>query len=380
MKRSRWMGKTKLAALDLTPSIHHWLSPGSLAGGVLAATPSAKRRSTIIMTYAIAFKAFVCIIFHMTSRKDLKIIDYHGFNFLQSKSCGIAPYFMNQLAMRIHKKKATNVVFTGEAGIGKSYLAINVARIAEGRYKDSNDNWKDRFTIDQVVFTFSDFMTQLLKLKMGKVIVFDEPSYAIGKREWYRKLNQALTKTIESFRYKIHPLFLPVINKSLLDKTIRDHLIQFQVNVTARGIATVYRLRPSQFKDKTYHENLCDLHHGMLDLNECMKTGGFEKPRSSCLGCKFIETCMVFRAQYERKKALIQDSRYAQAKEQAEKTESKMLSIPELETLAEELRGIWFIDNRIHVQKLRIALREAHNIQISMNKAYELKAALEFHN
>jgi len=308
------------------------------------------------------------------------MINYHGFQMPQSKSRGVGPYFLNQLAMRIHKKKATNVVFTGEAGIGKSYMATNIARITEGRYKTESGEIKDRFTIDQVVFTFSDFMTQLLKLKMGKVIVFDEPSYAIGKREWYKKLNQALTKTIESFRYKIHPLFLPVINKSLLDKTIRDHLIQYQVNVTSRGRATVYRLRPSQFKDKTYHENLCDLHHGMLDLNECMKTGGFKEPRNSCLGCKFIETCQVFRAKYERKKALIQDSRYEQAKEQAEKTESKMLSIPELETLVEELKGIWFIDNRIHVQKLRIALREAHNIQISMNKAYELKAALEFHN
>jgi len=326
-------------------------------------------------------KSLLYIIFHMSSPKDdFKMINYHGFWMPQSKSRGVGPYFLNQLAMRIHKKKATNVVFTGEAGIGKSYMATNIARMVEGTYKTESGEWKDRFTIDQVVFTFSDFMTQLLKLKMGKVIVFDEPSYAIGKREWYKKLNQALTKTIESFRYKIHPLFLPVINKSLLDKTIRDHLIQFQVNVVARGKATVYRLRPSQFKDKTYHENFCELHHGMLDLNECMKTGGFDKPRSSCLGCKFIETCQVFRAKYERKKALIQDSRYEQAKEQAEKTESKMLSIPELETLAEELKPIWFIDGRIHVQKLRIALREAHNIQISMNKAYELKAALEFHN
>lgn len=316
----------------------------------------------------------------MTTGDDIKMINYHGFWMPQSKSSAVGPYFLNQLAMRIHKKKATNVVFTGEAGIGKSYLAMNIARMVEGRYKTQEGMWKDRFTIDQVVFTFSDFMTQLLKLKMGKVIVFDEPSYAIGKREWYKKLNQALTKTIESFRYKIHPLFLPVINKSLLDKTIRDHLVQYQVNVTARGRATVYRLRPSQFKDKTYHENFCDLHHGMLDKKECMKTGGFKKPKNSCLDCKSIETCMVFRAQYERKKALIQDSRYEQAKEQAEKTESKMLSLPELEELAKELKDIWFIDNKISVQRLRIALREAHNIQISMNKAYELKAALEFHD
>ena len=275
---------------------------------------------------------------------------------------------------------ATNIVFTGEPGIGKSYLAIDVARVAEGSYRTASGEIKDRFTIDQVVFNFSDFMDLVLRLKSGKIIVFDEPSYAIGKREWYKKLNQALTKTIESFRFKVHPLFIPVVNKSLLDKTVRDHLVQFMVNVTGRGKANVYRLRPSQFKEKTYHEFFCELIYRMPDLKECMKTGGFPKPRSSCLGCSFIETCQVFRAQYERKKREIQDARYEQVKEQAERIESRILSISELEKIAVKLSSEWFIDDRIHVQRLRIALADAHNIQISLNKAYQLKAALEAHN
>ena len=75
---------------------------------------------------------------------------------------------------------ATNVVFTGEPGIGKSYMAIAVARMLEGLTTEG----KDRFSVDQVVFTFSEFMDLVLRLKSGKIIVFDEPSYAIGKREW----------------------------------------------------------------------------------------------------------------------------------------------------------------------------------------------------
>lgn len=218
-----------------------------------------------------------------------------------------------------------------------------------------------------------------MTLKSGKIIIFDEPSYAIGKREWYKKLNQALTKTIESFRFKVHPLFLPVINKGLLDKTIRDHLVQFQVNLTDRGKATVYRLRPSQFKEKTYHESFCEIHYGMMDMEICQKNLG-GKPRKSCLSCKLIETCQVFRAQYERKKRDIQDARYDQAKEDAEKAESKILSISELEKIAVELSPQWFIDKKINVQRLRVALADAHSIQISMNRAYQLKAALEAHN
>jgi hypothetical protein len=302
-----------------------------------------------------------------TEKSELKLVAYNGFRVLQSKALGIGPYFFNALAHRIHEKMATNVVFTGEPGIGKSYMAIQTARVLEGLTK----NGKDRFSIDQVVFTFSEFMDAVLRLKSGKIIVFDEPSYAIGKREWYRDLNQALTKTIESFRFKVHPLFIPVVNKCLLDKTVRDHLIQFQVNVIGRGRGTVYRLKASQFMEKTYHEHFCQLHYRMFDAELCHK--------DTCLDCNEIETCMVFRAQYERKKAEIQDSRYESAKEQAERVESKTLGIAELETLALGVKDQWLIDDRINVQRMRIALRDAHGVQISLNRAYQLKASLETH-
>lgn len=305
----------------------------------------------------------------------LKLINYHGFQVLESAGMGVGPYFWNALAHRLHEKMATNVVFTGEPGIGKSYMAIDTARILEGLTPEG----KDRFTIDQVVFTFSEFMDLVLRLKSGKIIVFDEPSYAMGKREWYRELNQALTKTIESFRFKIHPLFLPIVNKGLLDKTIRDHLVQYMVVVYGRGKGTVYRLKASQFQEKMYYEHFCSLGYRMFDLAECKATNGVEA-KASCLGCDKIMTCMVFRAQYERKKAEIQDSRYESAKEQAERTESKMLGIGELETMAIELKDQWFINDKIHIQLLRIALKDTHGINISQNRAYLLRGALIAHN
>ena len=35
-------------------------------------------------------------------------------------------------------------------------------------------------------------------MKMGKCIVFDEPSYALGKRDWYKEIQKVLVHTIES--------------------------------------------------------------------------------------------------------------------------------------------------------------------------------------
>jgi hypothetical protein len=117
-------------------------------------------------------------------------------------------------------------------------------------------------------------MKLVTKLKMGKILIFDEPSYSLSKREWFKDANKILCKTIESMRFKIHPLFLCIINKSLLDKSIRDHLIQYQVNVIDRGRANVYKLSPSQFQDKMYHGTFCQIHHGLLDLDECARVRG----------------------------------------------------------------------------------------------------------
>jgi len=299
---------------------------------------------------------------------QLKLVNFHGWEFLQSGRLGVGPYFSSALQHRINKKLATNIVVCGEPGIGKSYETMDLCRVLEGL----TPSGKDRFSLDQVVFTYAQFMDLVLKLPSGKPIIFDEPSYAMGKREWYKELNKALTQTIESFRFKVHPLFIPIINKVLLDKIIRDHLIQYQVHVTDRGKATVYRLKPSQFIEKIYHEHFCELHYKLFDNDQC--------DRESCLGCNKVYECQLFRARYERKKAEIQDSRYESAKEQAERTESKMRGIAELETLAIELKDQWLIDEHINVQRLRVALRDVHGIQISLNRAYQLKASLEAHN
>jgi len=309
----------------------------------------------------------------MSAPKDLKMIRYRGFWMPQSASCAVGPYFFKEIRRRLNAKMATNIIFVGEPGISKSYLAMDVARVIEGRFKSKKTGeWVDRFDISQVVFTFSDFMNLVTTLKSGKIIILDEPSFAIGHRDWYRKVNQIIAKTIESFRFKIHPLFLPIANRNLLDKTVREYLIQFMVDVKDRGEATIYRLKPSQFKDKTYYQNFCIIKQGMLDMDKCSK--------DSCLGCPELNDCQIFRALYEKKKASIQDSRYEESKEHAEKTESRIMSLSELERISVSLSSEWFIDERINVQRLRIALADAHNIHISLNKAYQLKAALIAHN
>jgi len=270
---------------------------------------------------------------------------------------GYFPYFQLILKSRVSQKKAVNVVVSGEAGEGKSYMALTLAKLLDSR-----------FTIDQVIFTYSNYMKRLRKLGMGRAIMFDEPSYAMGKRDWYKQINKVLVQTIESQRFKVHPLFIPIINKALLDKTIRDHLIQFQVSMADRGRAEVYRLQASQFEEKTYYHYLCDLEYPMLGF--C--------PRDSCLGCRKFKGCPELRAQYERKKSIIQEKRYEQGEEDAAKIETKEFTIPQLGQIAYSLR-IQFTkdDGRINLRKMRYVLRKRLKLHIGSNKGYDIKQWLE---
>lgn len=274
----------------------------------------------------------------------------------------IYPRFSMTIRHRIRQKRATNVVISGEGGIGKTYNAIDICR-----------GLSKKFTIDQVVFRYDQFLEAVLYTPMGVPIVFDEPSYAMSKRDWYKELNQALVKTIESFRFKVHPLFIPIINKSLLDKTIRNYLLQFQIVIQDRGKGTVYRLSPSPFQDKTYQSFFCSLRYPLFDRHLCNK--------NSCLGCRELnkeeKPCPIFRAQYERKKALTQDVRYAQQYEEAKAQESRRLTNTQIANLVmPHIKKILNDKKEIVVPKLMATLEEDCNIRVGQNRAYTIRALL----
>ena len=274
-----------------------------------------------------------------------------------NKSAGFFPYFSLSLRQRIKRKLASNIAVVGEAGIGKSYAAITYCLALDRK-----------FTIDQVVFTYREYMHLIRTLPMGRHIVFDEPSYAMGKRDWYKEINKVLVQTIESQRFKVHPLWIPIINLTLLDKTVREHLLQYVVLVLNRGFAYVYRLYPSQWEDKIYHPYFCSLRFPIVGTCK----------RDSCLGCKKLKKeCMEFRAQYERKKATVQDRRYAQAEDEAAKLESKEFTTAQLAKLAYSMK-VEFVDEdgKIVVRKMRAILQRRLKLHISVGRGYDIKELL----
>jgi len=274
-----------------------------------------------------------------------------------NQSIGYFPYFQLILRSRVKQKKAVNVVVTGEAGEGKSYMAFTLCKLLD-----------PKFTVEQIVFTYSEYMKLLRKLGMGRCIMFDEPSYAMGKRDWYKQINKVLVQTIESQRFKVHPLFIPIINKALLDKTIRDHLIQFQVQVTGRGKADVFRLQASQFEEKTYYHYLCSLEYPLI--GECK--------RDTCLGCRQLKTCLEFRAQYERRKLAIQNKRYKEAEEDAQYLETKNMTDKQIAKMVYSFKDKVVNDKgQLSSRLIRVVLLHDLDMKIGHNRAYTVEALLK---
>ena len=286
--------------------------------------------------------------------------------FIRDVEQGYYPLLTLELKRRIKNKEACILCVVGEAGTSKSYTAIQLAR-----------NLDRRFSIKQIVFTYSDYLKELnRKRKLGLPIVFDEPSYAMSKREWYNQLNQALVKAIESQRYLVRPLIIPIINIGLLDKTIRDHLIIFQVHMTKRGRAMVYRVRASQGENKTYRYFMCFLDYPILDFENC--------DRDTCLDCTKLEalkkgekeSCTLLRALYEVKKDKIQSMRYEMDEAKARILESKDLTIEQLCILAKPYEKDYTDDDKINVNKLQYIFNKL-GIKIGHNKAYTLKTYMD---
>lgn len=309
------------------------------------------------------------------SEQILQTRNISGMKFVHHKDLGIFPRFTLECRKLIRQKKACNIVVVGQAGNGKSYSGLQICKHLDrsfGRLTSAWNRLDPDFLLPQVVFSYKAYLEVLIKLGMGHTIMFDEPSYAMGKREWYKEVNQALVKTVESARFMVKPLIIPIINMNLLDKTIRAYLIQFMVHVVDRGKALVYKISASQSKDKVYRYFQCTLHYGLLEGNLC--------DRATCLGCGYLERCMLIRARYERKKRDIQLDRYTQDLEEVQAKEDQNLTIDQLYDIIFPDHAHYTNEGKLNVMQMQTYLREVHHIRIGRNKAYELGSTLKFRN
>lgn len=279
--------------------------------------------------------------------------------FARDVGSGLYPVFSLELNRRVKNKEATNIVVVGEAGSGKSFTGIQIALTIN-----------KLFGVNQIIFNYKEYIEEIQDGKMGMPIVFDEPSYAMGKHEWYNQINRALVKTVESQRFLVRPLIIPIINLNLLDKTIRNYLIQFQVHVVARGKARVYRMHPGQHVDKVYRYLFCTIQYPILSP-EC--------PKNSCLSCRDLPGCSLLRAQYERKKARTQLGRYDEGLELASKLEASEITLERMVELAHTLddKLTRTSSGKLDVEVIRYWMEVRFGLKMGTRKAEAIRTRLD---
>ena len=116
----------------------------------------------------------------------------------------------------VHKRISANQNFicavTGPTGSAKSYSALSWA---EELQKD--------FSVDQIVFTPSEFMELVNsnKLKKGSVIMFDEIGVALNSKEHMSLVNKSLNFFMQTFRHRNWILLMTCPHLMFLDASVR---------------------------------------------------------------------------------------------------------------------------------------------------------------
>ena len=214
----------------------------------------------------------------------LKPVLYRGFIKPFSKYLGVNQSFYNLLIQLIRQKKAIRMAFVGPAGSGKTYAALHVAQVMQ-----------PSFSVKQIVFSGEDYLRLQNTLKDGQVLMMEEPTYMASARGWQSDWQQAVVRTIESSRFQNNPLLIPVVNRNLLDKVVREHYVNYVMEMFDRGFGRVYFYKQSQWRTdgRRYTETDLAIFEPGVDLARCGRT--------TCLSCKELPTCNKYIwPQYER--------------------------------------------------------------------------------
>ena len=215
--------------------------------------------------------------------------------------------YSTKIVDEIHRRRNNNesvvITVTGPPGSGKTYFGMRFAQKLDEKFhindipapppdKDSSQLAFGREHLSYLTGPHSP-------VKRGQVIELDESHFGVGARSWHNTDQQELTNYIAAIRSKGFILIIVVLHTEMIDKLIRNFVINYEFYLTKRGEAIVYRRFFPQHSDKVFKKRLGKMQLMMPDEDLCNW--------SSCLRCKELkkepdERCETMRAIYERRK------------------------------------------------------------------------------
>lgn len=226
----------------------------------------------------------------------------------------------DEILGKINTQQSVVITVTGPPGIGKTYIGIILGQFFDELFH-CTDIPPPPPNIDdgQVTFERAHILYLTGKdspLKREQVILIDETHFGMGARKWQDREQQELTDYIAAIRSKGYVLILIVLNTQMIDKMIRDFVVNYELSVTKRGEAIVYRRWfPPHAKD-AYRKRLGKIVLPLPDFDKCSYP--------SCLRCKALRNnCPTIRAIYERRKEYFLNSKTEEKIEEEEESNLK---------------------------------------------------------
>lgn len=264
---------------------------------------------------------------------------------------------IDEFLRKIKNQESLVIAITGPPGSGKTYLGITLAQILDPLFQctdippppPTEDTGQITFERDHILYLSGENSP----LKRGQVILPDETHFGIGARGWANKKQQEVTNYVAAIRSKGFVLILIVLHTQMIDKMLRDFVVNYEIHVTKRGEGVVYRRWFPPFGNEMYKTRLGKICLPLPDDDQCSYP--------SCLGCKEQKNCPTIRAVYERRKEHFLNHVSKKEKEENEET-NPYLEIIDRTKIRENVNA----DTRD--KDLRTHLENDHGIQGLSNR------------
>jgi len=242
----------------------------------------------------------------------------------------------DELYRRRNNNESIVITITGPPGSGKTYFGIRLAQKLDPKFH-INDTPAPPPHEDTGQIAFNREHLSYLTgpkspLKRDQVIVLDESHFGVGARSWQNSKQQEVTNYLASIRSKGLVLIMVVLHTDMVDKLLRNFVINYEFSMIKRGTALVYRRFYPPRGHKVWSNRLGPLELLMPDEGLCNW--------GSCLRCDFLDKepgkrCVSMRAVYERRKDAFLAARSALKEEeyQAESRVPRSQLLIELESL-----------------------------------------------
>ena len=280
---------------------------------------------------------------------------------------------IDEIYRRRNNNESIVICITGPPGSGKTLFGTRFAQKLDKKFH-INDLPAPHPNEDSSQLAFGREHLSYLTgpkspVKRDQVIVMDESHYGVGARSWHNADQQELTNYIAAIRSKGYVLIIVTLHTQMIDKLIRNFVVNYEFFMAKRGEAIVYRRFFPQYSDKVFRKRLGKMRLMMPDGDLCNY--------GSCLRCEHLnkepeERCITLRAIYERRKADFLSQRSVKQDEESKEGQIDLENriIDYIYSLKDEIK--WTSKGNIDNAWIQLIVETEFNVRLGNTKSRDI--------